>query len=44
MTGEPLSVAIGAIAALWSVTVLVAIAGARLRTCSRLSHWIEPVR
>ena len=31
MTGEPLTVAIGAIAALWSVTLLVTIAGARLR-------------
>ena len=31
MTGQPLSVAIGAIAALWLVTVLAAVAGARLR-------------
>jgi len=30
MTGQPLSVAVGAIAALWLVTVLVAVAGARL--------------
>ncbi len=30
MTGQPLSVAIGAIAALWLVTVLAAFAGARL--------------
>ena len=30
MTGQPLSVAIGAIAALWLVTVLAAVAGARL--------------
>ena len=30
MTGQPLSVAAGAIAALWLVTVLVAVAGARL--------------
>ena len=30
MTGRPLSVAIGAIAALWLVTVLAAVAGARL--------------
>jgi Ca2+/H+ antiporter, TMEM165/GDT1 family len=30
MTGQPISVAIGAIAALWLVTVLAAVAGARL--------------
>jgi putative Ca2+/H+ antiporter (TMEM165/GDT1 family) len=30
MTGQPLSVAIGAVAALWLVTVLAAVAGARL--------------
>jgi putative Ca2+/H+ antiporter (TMEM165/GDT1 family) len=30
MTGQPLSVAIGAIAALWLVTVLAAVAGGRL--------------
>ena len=30
MTGQPLSVAIGVIAALWLVTVLAAVAGARL--------------
>lgn len=30
MTGQPLSVAIGAIAALWLITVLAAVAGARL--------------
>ena len=30
MTGQPLSVAVGAIAALWLVTVLAAVAGARL--------------
>jgi len=30
MTGQPISVALGAIAALWLVTVLAAVAGARL--------------